>query len=113
MLARARTAGWEAEVDEWCAQNAENRSKLPLLFLVSEISLLYRPHLLLIIKSHLLHLFSIASTRFVVCDSCHHFFQVLMDVDGSQIANSVCEAEEQMPSLPSPKQVYTIPNGFC
>lgn len=57
----------------------------------------------------LLPLLSIASTRFVVCDSCHHFFQVLMDVDGSQLANSASEAEEHLlSSLPSPKQVDYI-----
>ena len=49
---------------------------------------------------------SVASTRFVVCDSCHHFFQVLMDVDANPIASSTSEAEEHLLSnLPSPKQV--------
>ena len=55
-----------------------------------------------------LPLLHIASTRFVVCDSCHHFFQVLMDVDVSQMMNSASEVEENLLSnLPSPKQVTT------
>ena len=36
MLPRVRITAWEAEVGEWCVQNAENRLKPPLLFLVSE-----------------------------------------------------------------------------
>ena len=90
-------------MDEWCVPNVENRLKPPLQLLVSECCW----HLYKVLKYLLTHLF-IASTRFVVCDSCHHFFQVLMDVDVSQMANSVGEAEEHLlSSLPSPKQVTT------
>ena len=63
-------------------------------------------------KSYLLPLLSTASTRFVVCDSCHHFFQVLMDVDAGQIASSASEAQEHLLSnLPSPKQVTVFDNA--
>lgn len=43
-----------------------------------------------------------ASARFVVCESCHHFYQVITDVDSN---SSSSEAERVVSNLPSPKQV--------
>ena len=46
-------------------------------------------------------LFVTASARFVVCESCHHFYQVITDYD----FNSSSSEAEKFTDLPSPKQV--------
>jgi ATP-dependent Clp protease ATP-binding subunit ClpX len=60
----------------------------------------------------------IASTRFVKCEKCHHFFVVLSDVDAKR---SLKEGREDQKSgffrkpPPPPKKVYIVDltNGCC
>ncbi|UYV70513.1 hypothetical protein LAZ67_7003369 [Cordylochernes scorpioides] len=54
-----------------------------------------------------------ASTRFVKCDKCHHFFVVLSDVDskktlkeGRQLAGEKASLQQQRRPPPPPKKIY-------
>ncbi|XP_065911003.1 ATP-dependent Clp protease ATP-binding subunit clpX-like, mitochondrial isoform X2 [Dysidea avara] len=51
---------------------------------------------------------ALASARFVVCESCHHFYQVITDYD----FNSSSSEAEKFTDLPSPKQICDYLNRY-
>jgi len=50
--------------------------------------------------------FHLASTRFVKCEKCNHFFVVISENEGSKKLKD--EKIKKRPPLPSPKKVFQI-----